>query len=201
MTLKERAEISKRQNYEAFKDIYEYCEKNGCDKDFVDAFRARMFISPIQQTKCFIESVRRNSKYGFDQIGKLRKWKTYLSVLLELRPKHDKVDEWKESLSIIDYYEKTSKCKDSEPWGFWLIYIGENDYTDILIEQNGADSKIIQALDEDYDRIISGRKEDEDTLSAIRNYLIKNGYIEEVKKCDAAFIKKYQELCKVSSKP
>lgn len=194
MTLQERIKISKQQNYEAFKDIYEYCEKYSCDKNFVDTFRARMFISPIPQTKCFVEGVRINSKYGFDQIGKLRKWKIYLSALLELRPDHEKAKEWKEALEIIKYYEKTDKCKDSEPWGFWLIYIGENDYTDILIEQNGADSKIIQALDEDYDRIISGRKENEDTLSAIRNYLIKNGYIEEVRKSDVAFIQKYQSL-------
>ena len=36
MTLKERSKISKEQDYEAFKDIYEECKKNGCDRQFVD---------------------------------------------------------------------------------------------------------------------------------------------------------------------
>lgn len=109
MTLKERAEISKRQNYEAFKDIYEYCEKYGCDKNFVNTFRARIFISPMPQTRAFIESVERNYKYSFDPIGKLKKWRVFLLALVELLPDHEKAKEWKESLKILEDEMKSRK--------------------------------------------------------------------------------------------
>lgn len=102
MTLKERAEISKRQNYEAFKDIYEYCEKNGCNKDFVDTFKARMFISPIQQTKAFINSVNRQYEYSFNPTGNLHKWEVFLSAVVKLRPDHEKSPEWKEAIEILE---------------------------------------------------------------------------------------------------
>ena len=102
MTLKERLETSKQQNYEAFKDIYEYCEKNGCNKNFVDTFRARMFISPVPQTRAFMESVERNYKYSFDPVGKLNKWRVFLLALVELRPEHEKAKEWKKSLKILE---------------------------------------------------------------------------------------------------
>ena len=102
MTLKERSKISKEQDYEAFKDSYEECKKNGCDRQFVDTFRVRMFISPIPQTRAFIESTKRNYKYSFNTIDKLNKWKIFLLSLVKLRPNHEKAKEWEEALKILE---------------------------------------------------------------------------------------------------
>ena len=102
MTLKERAKISKQRNYYLFKDIYEECENNGCNKSFVDAFKARMFISPIQQTKAFINSVNRQYEYSFNPTGNLHKWEVFLSAVVKLCPNHEKVPEWKEALEILE---------------------------------------------------------------------------------------------------
>lgn len=102
MTLKERTEIAKQKRNEYFKDIYAECEKNGCDIQFIDAFKARMFISPLAQTKAFMKSVERNYKYSFDPIGKLAKWKVFLSAVIKFHPEHEKINEWKEALHLLE---------------------------------------------------------------------------------------------------
>lgn len=195
--LKEFQNKIREQEKQSVGDIYDECENRGCDLNFIKAFSTRMWFYPIQQTKCFILS---KEKGTLDQFRKrvpnsLEQWKIYLSILLKLRPLHDKVGEWKESLSIIDYYEKTGGFKDSEPWGFWFIGISDNDYIDILFERNGGNSELVKLLDKEYAQIERKNKGGEEKLDAIRNILINNGFKKEVKVCDEIFINKGRKIC------
>ena len=194
--IEQRCQQSKERELQRFGDIYDECENNGCDLDFIKTFSTRMWFHPIAQTKCFVvhKAMGKLDQFRKRTPNSLEQWKIYLSVLIKLRPFHDKAAEWKESLEIIDYYEKTGKFKDSEPWGFWMAYIGENDYIDILFEQNGEDSEIIEALDREYDQIEKGCIGSEARISAIRMFLKEKGYSAEVERCDKEFIHKGMKM-------
>lgn len=194
MNIKERLALAYRRENERFGDIYDECQKQGCDLDFLKAFANRIWMYPVLQTRCFIDSKAREQldRFRKRKIDTLEQWKIYLSTLTKLRPNEDKAGEWEESIAVIDYYKETGKYKDSEPFGFWLIRAGENEYTDILIEQNGEDSKIISFLDSMHESITNKAKGNEEAISNIRDELIKNGFSKQVKQCDEEFVSRYK---------
>lgn len=82
-------------------DIYSECVKRGCDIRFLKQFDTRIWMYPIQQTKSF-QSVLNGGKYSTGVDRHLKDWKIYLQVLLEKRPKHEKANEWKKALELLD---------------------------------------------------------------------------------------------------
>ena len=78
-------------------DIHDECVKRGCDVRFLEMFDTRIWMYPIQQTKVFLER--------HDNV-RLSQWKVYLDVILEKRPHHEKADEWKKSIMMIDESDK-----------------------------------------------------------------------------------------------
>lgn len=73
---------------------------------------------------------------------------------------------------------------------FYIIGMDVWDYTDILIEQNGEESEIIQLLDVNYDRLEKSHSAYADVLLEIRNFLQDHGFERQIKQCDEAFVKK-----------
>ncbi len=190
MNIKERLVLAQKHEYERFGDVYTECVNKGCDLDFIKSFSNRIWLNPVLQTKCFIDHKARGKlDYSKERkVNKFEQWKIYLSTLIRLRPNEDKINEWKESLAIINYYEETGRFKDSAPFGFWILGAGENGYIDILIEQNGENSKVINYLD----NIEGNYKGDEKRIIKIRNELLNNGFSEQIMKCDKEFIKRYK---------
>lgn len=78
-------------------DIYESCIEKGCKESFLKAFDGRIWMYPLEQTYTFIE---------IDDSNSLKQWKIYLQVIVEKRPNHEKVSEWRESLKILDEHMK-----------------------------------------------------------------------------------------------
>ena len=76
-------------------DIYEECEKNGCDKSFCESFETRMRLFPLRQTQLFL-----NSRFKKDQ--KINQWKIYLLAFIKLRPNDEKTDERKAALKLLE---------------------------------------------------------------------------------------------------
>lgn len=194
MNIKERLVLSQKHEREKFGDIYTECVNKGCDLNFIKSFSNRIWFNPVLQTKCFIDHKARGKLDYFKErkVNKFEQWKIYLSTLIKLRPNDDKINEWKESLAVINYYEETGRFKDSAPFGFWIFGAGENEYTDILIKQNGENSKVINYLDNIYEAIEKNCKGTEKRIIEIRNKLANNGFSEQIMKCDKEFIKRYK---------
>lgn len=83
------------QENDKYRDIYTECEKRGCPITFARAFNTRAEMFPMKQTLSFIE---------LKDDDNLVLWRTYLEVLQELRYTHPKIEEWGESLMIINGY-------------------------------------------------------------------------------------------------
>ena len=103
MTDFQKTWVSRRKKWEhqeqvRIGDIYEECVKRGCNIRFLKQFDTRIWMYPIEQTRAFIET-----DVGID----LKMWKTYLQVLIEKRPNHEKSDDWKKSLLILGKYENS----------------------------------------------------------------------------------------------
>ncbi len=71
---------------------------------------------------------------------------------------------------------------------FYIIGIDIDKYVDILIEQNGEQSGVVQLLDANYDELEKKHKIFADKLLETRNFLADHGYEEQVKKCDEEFV-------------
>lgn len=80
-------------------DIYRECIARGCKKEFLQSFDTRIWLFPVEQTRLFLE--RRSNENAYNEEKHLKQWQTYLQVILEKRPNHEKATEWKESLEII----------------------------------------------------------------------------------------------------
>ena len=76
-------------------DIYAECERRGCTKSFLESFNTRAELYPMNQTLAFLERKDRFSE-------ELKQWKIYLQVFVDLRPDHEKIDEWKRALKELD---------------------------------------------------------------------------------------------------
>lgn len=63
-----------------------------------------------------------------------------------------------------------------------------NDYCFSLVDEYGENSPIIKLLDENYNNLIEGNAAFVDQLNAIRKFLCKNGFSEEVAKQDNIFL-------------
>ena len=91
-------------------DIYDECQKRGCDSSFCEAFDTRMSLFPLRQTEIFIEFAKEPESH-FDIINNVKKWKIYLEVYIQLRPNDEKTDERKKALELIDgYVKKTNRA-------------------------------------------------------------------------------------------
>lgn len=84
----------KEQEQKRIGDIYAECIDRGCKESFLKAFDGRIWVYPVEQTYTFLDS-NDNSEH-------LRQWKLYLQVVLEKRPDHEKADEWKEALRLLE---------------------------------------------------------------------------------------------------
>lgn len=82
-------------------DIYAECVRKGCKEDFLKAFDGRIWLFPVEQTAAFLESVK-NGRDTENAQKYLTQWKIYLEVILEKRPNHDKVSEWKKALGMLE---------------------------------------------------------------------------------------------------
>lgn len=101
-----RERLQKREQ-EMYGDIYDECEKRGCDINFCKSFDTRIRFYPLRQTEIFIEFVREPEKH-INIVNNFKKWKIYLEVYIELRPNDEKSDERKQALGIIDEYLKSN---------------------------------------------------------------------------------------------
>lgn len=82
-------------------DIYEECEKRGCNRHFLQAFDTRIWLFPIEQAKTFL-SFRDDSFTDQARLEEyLRQYSTFLEVLIEKRPDHEKRKEWESALREI----------------------------------------------------------------------------------------------------
>lgn len=87
-------------------DIYAECEKRGCDRDFLEAFDGRAWISPVGQAKTFF-SLRGNPFATPEELADcMRQFRIFLEVLIEKRPDHEMRKEWEEALQIIKNIEE-----------------------------------------------------------------------------------------------
>lgn len=91
---KKRLRWQKREE-ERIGDVYAECERRGCDRGFLKSFNTRIEMYPIQQTKAFLRHQEWFMEY-------LSPWRIYLEVLIELRPNHEKHDEWGQSIKEMD---------------------------------------------------------------------------------------------------
>ena len=80
-----------------------------------------------------------------------------------------------------------------KPFEFYILGYDVWKYCDMLIEQCGENSEIIQVLDKKYDEIEQAHHKWEDVLTAIRRFLSENGYVDEIEKLDKEFAKEYQD--------
>lgn len=71
---------------------------------------------------------------------------------------------------------------------FYIIGIDIDKYADILIEQNGEQSCVVQLLDANYYELEKKHEIFADKLLEMRNFLADHGYEEQVKKCDEEFV-------------
>lgn len=105
MTDLKRFRETKEQRKKELHDFYCYdeCIKQGCTESFLDAFRKRMFISPVAQTKSFIDLLSNPTEcLNPDGTKKhLEQWKIFLNVLVEKHSDHEKHSEWVKSLALI----------------------------------------------------------------------------------------------------
>lgn len=76
-------------------DVYAECERRGCTRSFITAFNTRIELFPMRQTLAFLERKDSFSK-------ELKQWKIYLQVLVDLRPDHEKYDEWKQAIKEME---------------------------------------------------------------------------------------------------
>lgn len=67
------------------------------------AFDSRIQLYPIEQTATFIEKAAVFDKKMF------RQWEIYLEVMIEKRPKHDKAEEWKKALKMMEHIKDNSQ--------------------------------------------------------------------------------------------
>lgn len=63
-----------------------------------------------------------------------------------------------------------------------------DDYCFSLVEKYGEESKIVQLLDKNYDRLIKESSVFVDQLNAIREFLYDNGFEKEISEQDAVFL-------------
>lgn len=84
----------KEQEQKRIGDIYAECIDKGCKESFLKAFDGRIWTYPVEQTYAFLDMK--------DSVDKLRQWEIYLRVILEKRPNHEKADEWKEALRLLE---------------------------------------------------------------------------------------------------
>ena len=98
-------ELKKRHNEQEQRrigDIYSECVERGCDIRFLKAFDTRMWLFPIEQTKTFLDVQQKNGKYSTGIDDRLKQWKIYLQVIIEKRPNHEKANEWKRALELLN---------------------------------------------------------------------------------------------------
>lgn len=74
--------------------VYSECEKRGCSRDFVKSFDTRAELFPMKQTLAFLENKETNNKH-------LKQWDIFLQVLIEMKPEHQKYEEWKRSVKVL----------------------------------------------------------------------------------------------------
>lgn len=95
------AEVRKylgKLDYERIGDVFQECEKRGCTIGFFQAFDYRLHTVPFWQTEGFIKSRHSDEWKKY----KCRQLRVFLEVLVEKRPNHEKVDEWKKSLKLLE---------------------------------------------------------------------------------------------------
>lgn len=111
MTDLKRFRETKEQRKKELHDFYCYdeCIKQGCTQSFLDTFRKRMFISPIFQTKAFIDLLSNpNECLDFNGTKKrFEQWCVFLRVLEKKRTEHEKHNEWIKSLEIANNFSRS----------------------------------------------------------------------------------------------
>lgn len=106
--LKEAIERIDRAEEKRVGDIRRECIKRGCEEHFLGAFDTRIWLYPLRQTKGFVEVIEginfsKRDEYTVESAKtQFKMWKIYLQVLLEKRPEHEMVDEWREALKLTE---------------------------------------------------------------------------------------------------
>ncbi len=94
-SLKEFAKKAQDKEKERIGDVYDECEKRGCERRFLVQFNTRIEMYPVEQTKAFF-------KMSEIQLDKIKQWKIYLQVLIEKRFDSPMVKNWKTALEILN---------------------------------------------------------------------------------------------------
>lgn len=95
ISLKKTLEKLKNQEENRIGNVYNECEKRGCPSRFAKAFNTRAELFPEKQTRTFLEQNNFSSEY-------LKWWKVYIEVLIENLPNHEKINEWKQCIKLIE---------------------------------------------------------------------------------------------------
>lgn len=88
----------KEQEHKRVGDIYDECVKRGCDLRYLKSVDTRAWLYPLRQTNVFLK-LKTEKRDVSDHI---EQWKILLEVLIKLRPEHEKIDDWKESLRLLE---------------------------------------------------------------------------------------------------
>ena len=86
-----RERLQKAQ-FERMNNIYLKCEEKGLRSGFADNFYYRITESPLKHTKNVLQH---STAEGIFQL------KTFLEIMLEVMPEHEKAKEWKESIKLL----------------------------------------------------------------------------------------------------
>lgn len=81
--------------------IYSACEEKGCDRPFVKVFIFRAELYPLEQTSCFLHPTK------YTEESEVKKWEVLLRALVEKKPTHEKVEEWKKAIAEIESFNKS----------------------------------------------------------------------------------------------
>ncbi|MEY8313227.1 hypothetical protein AALA61_14890 [Oscillospiraceae bacterium 42-9] len=102
LDLKEFQKKVREQEEQRVGDIYAECEKRGCERSFLQAFDTRAWLFPVEQAKAFLSSRNNPSSDQASFSDYIRQYRIFLEVLIEKRPNHEKQNEWKKALQVME---------------------------------------------------------------------------------------------------
>ena len=96
----------RKEEAEKYKDIYAECDKRGLSREYAKDFYYRMIQFPIEQTKTVILLYNKDASKD-KTVGKkkLKEWKTYLEIMVKTHPKHEKAEDFKKGIKLIEELE------------------------------------------------------------------------------------------------
>ncbi len=90
-------------------DILDACEQRGCERLFSRTFYTCADKYPLDETNRCLALLALTQKEQWESclskkhaVDMIKQWRILLEVLLEMRPEHEKADEWKQALDMLN---------------------------------------------------------------------------------------------------